>query len=82
MYFYHQYFLKDPYVMLRIIAVQGVCQILNVYWEMIPAATIKDFISKLCREMIFDAASPDVRAAVLKVSADVPKKCKCKCNCT
>ncbi|KAJ8036414.1 Condensin-2 complex subunit G2 [Holothuria leucospilota] len=58
--------LCDPYPLVRVIAVQGVCKIIGVYWELLPAATVSSLLAKLIQEEVYDTSSPDVRAAVFK----------------
>ena len=54
--------------MVRIITVQGMCQAYRVYWELIPAATIKALVLHLVQDLAWDSASADVRVAVVKVT--------------
>ena len=64
-----QVLLMDPCPTVRVTAVQGVCRICNVFWELIPVATISAFLNKLTHELAWDGASPDVRVAVIKVKS-------------
>ena len=61
----------DPCPAVRVVAVQGVCRICNVFWEMIPPATTKAFIIKLVQELANDSGSSDVRVAVFMVSDSI-----------
>eukprot|EP00232_Nephroselmis_pyriformis_P015184 CAMPEP_0182884986 /NCGR_PEP_ID=MMETSP0034_2-20130328/19337_1 /TAXON_ID=156128 /ORGANISM="Nephroselmis pyriformis, Strain CCMP717" /LENGTH=877 /DNA_ID=CAMNT_0025018231 /DNA_START=21 /DNA_END=2651 /DNA_ORIENTATION=+ len=57
--------LKDDAPAVRQVAVEGVCSVLRVYWEMVPAATAVAFMAKLVDDLAHDAASAAVRAAVV-----------------
>ncbi|XP_030855770.1 condensin-2 complex subunit G2 [Strongylocentrotus purpuratus] len=61
-----QGFLQDPCPVLRVTGVQGVCRILGMFWELIPAHVLTTFLSKLIQDMAFDASSSDVRVSVFK----------------
>lgn len=50
----------------RAAAVEGICKILNVFWELIPAPTTAAFLAKLVDDLARDASSASVRAAVLE----------------
>ena len=54
--------LSDPSQVVRATAVHGVARIAGVYWELIPAHTVKDLISKLV------SVSTTVRSRNLKDS--------------
>jgi len=58
--------LIDDCPMVRAKAVEGVCKLCFYYWEYIPASTIRDFITKLTEELVFDSSSSEVRVAVFK----------------
>ena len=62
-----QTLLEDPVVIVRASTIHGVCHIMSVYWELIPKAMIHTFILKLLQDLAWDAASADVRTAVLTV---------------
>ncbi len=66
--FSFQTLLEDPVVVVRATTVQGVFKILNLFWELIPAAVIQSFLIKLLQDLAWDSASSDVRVAVLVVS--------------
>ena len=57
----------DPCPAVRVIAVIGICRISNLFWELIPAHTLQAFMTKLVQEIVFDASSSNVRAAVFQV---------------
>ncbi|XP_071503358.1 condensin-2 complex subunit G2-like [Diadema antillarum] len=61
-----QGFLDDPCPVVRVTGIQGVCRILGVFWELIPAHVLTTFLSKLIQDMAFDVSSTDVRIAVFK----------------
>ncbi|KAL4154996.1 hypothetical protein PRNP1_007110 [Phytophthora ramorum] len=58
--------LGDSHPALRVAAIEGVSKVLSVYWELLPAETIRCFISKLVVDLVNDAASSSVRAAVFE----------------
>ncbi|XP_041372219.1 condensin-2 complex subunit G2-like [Gigantopelta aegis] len=58
--------LFDPSHTVRIVVIQGVCRIMSLYWELIPAMVIKAFITPLVQELAHDASSAEVRHAVFK----------------
>ncbi|ELT96959.1 hypothetical protein CAPTEDRAFT_221866 [Capitella teleta] len=58
--------LFDPSPEVRCLAVEGVCRICNVYWELIPIATICSFLGNLVDDLIWDVSSDDVRCSVVK----------------
>jgi condensin-2 complex subunit G2 len=39
--------LTDPCPLVRVAAAQGICTILNLYWEIIPSATTAGYVSRL-----------------------------------
>lgn len=39
--------LTDPCPLVRVAAAQGICSILNLYWEIIPSATTAGYVSRL-----------------------------------
>ncbi|TDH68834.1 hypothetical protein CCR75_000340 [Bremia lactucae] len=57
--------LGDFHPALRVAAIEGVSKILSVYWELLPAETIRRFITKLIVDLVNDVSSSSVRAAVL-----------------
>ncbi|XP_041457703.1 condensin-2 complex subunit G2-like [Lytechinus variegatus] len=61
-----QGFLTDQCPVLRVTGVQGVCRILGMYWELIPAHVLTAFLTKLIQDMAFDTSSSDVRVSVFK----------------
>jgi condensin-2 complex subunit G2 len=58
--------LGDSHPAVRIAAIQGVAKVLSVYWELLPAETIRCFISKLVVDLVNDVSSSAVRAAVFE----------------
>ncbi|WIA12344.1 hypothetical protein OEZ85_012395 [Tetradesmus obliquus] len=58
--------LTDACPSVRVVAAQGICGVLNLYWEIIPSATTAGFVSRLTSQLAFDAAMPAVRVAVLE----------------
>ena len=39
--------LEDPTPAVRVAAIAGICQILNVFWEMVPSATTAAYLKRL-----------------------------------
>lgn len=62
-----QELLNDPSVVVRVTGVVGVCRVLSYFWEMIPAAVIKSLLTRLIRDLAWDASAIGVRVAVLQV---------------
>ncbi|KAI9911243.1 hypothetical protein PsorP6_009075 [Peronosclerospora sorghi] len=58
--------LGDPHPALRVAAIEGVAKVVSVYWELLPAETIRCFISKLVVDLVNDVSSSSVRAAVFE----------------
>ncbi|KAL7687412.1 putative condensin-2 complex subunit G2 [Plasmopara halstedii] len=58
--------LGDSHPALRVAAIEGVSKVLSTYWELIPAETIRCFISKLVVDLVNDVSSSTVRAAVFE----------------
>lgn len=64
-----QFFLIDKLLMddcpeIRAVAVEGICRILNQYWEIVPAPTISKFLSKIVDDMSYDSCN-EVRLSTL-----------------
>jgi len=64
-----QFFLIDKLLMddcpeIRTVAVEGICRILNQYWEIVPALTISKFLSKIVDDMSKDSCN-EVRLSTL-----------------
>ena len=59
--------LFDPSAQVRAIACHGVCRVCATYWELLPSAVTRHFLSKLVTDLAVDSASVDVRCAVIKV---------------
>ena len=55
-----------PCPWVRAAAVDGICRILNTFWELVPAPTTAAFLAKLVDHLARDSAAPSVRAAVLE----------------
>lgn len=58
--------LSDPVPAVRVVAVHGVCKILGVFWELIPAATSHALLARLVGELAHDVRSSAVRAGVFE----------------
>ncbi|CAI5732222.1 unnamed protein product [Hyaloperonospora brassicae] len=58
--------LGDSHPALRVAAIEGVSKVLSVYWELLPAETIQRFVVKLVVDLVNDASSSTVRAAVFE----------------
>ncbi|KAF4140976.1 Condensin II non structural maintenance of chromosomes subunit [Phytophthora infestans] len=58
--------LSDSHPALRVAAIEGVSKVLSVYWELLPAETIRCFISKFVVDLVNDTSSSSVRAAVFE----------------
>ncbi|XP_077993869.1 condensin-2 complex subunit G2-like [Glandiceps talaboti] len=58
--------LEDPCPLVRAIGVQGICNIISVFWELIPSTTVQVLLNKIVREMAYDSVSSDTRVAVFK----------------
>ena len=63
-----QQLLSDPSQGVRAIVAYGVCRISAVYWEFIPAETIRQLLSIVAQKLAWDSSSTDVRHAVIKVT--------------
>ncbi|CAK9229150.1 unnamed protein product [Sphagnum troendelagicum] len=50
----------------RSVAVEGVCRILRLFWEIVPSSAAVKYLSKLVEDMAWDLSSPTVRLAVLQ----------------
>lgn len=58
--------LSDSHPALRVAAIEGVSKVLSIYWELLPAETIRCFVSKLVVDLVNDVSSSCVRAAVFE----------------
>ncbi|KAK9808548.1 hypothetical protein WJX73_007262 [Symbiochloris irregularis] len=58
--------LSDAAPAVRAEGVKGLCRLLDLYWEMIPAATSASFLKRLTGELLHDASSTAVRCTVLQ----------------
>ncbi|KAI3652047.1 hypothetical protein MP228_003350 [Amoeboaphelidium protococcarum] len=57
--------LKDSNVQVRASAIQGLCRIFAVYWEMIPTEVLSDCLTVMSTELAFDSASAETRLSVI-----------------
>ena len=60
--------LFDPLPAVRAAVASGICSICEKYWELLPGEVIKDLIGSVVNDLAYDSSSPDVRAAVFRVS--------------
>jgi len=51
----------------RVTAITGVCRVLSLYFDLVPFPVLKELLGKLVKELAWDAASADVRVAVVQV---------------
>eukprot|EP00051_Salpingoeca_urceolata_P017934 m.249024 g.249024 ORF g.249024 m.249024 type:complete len:1108 (+) comp19082_c0_seq4:119-3442(+) len=58
--------LEDDVPIVRCTAVEGVCRIAGIYWELIPYPTIAALLTKMVNDLSRDATSAAVRTAVFK----------------
>ncbi|XP_076816960.1 condensin-2 complex subunit G2-like isoform X2 [Clavelina lepadiformis] len=58
--------LMDTHPQIRTIAVFGICKVLNLYWDVIPAQVIAVLARNLYTNLAFDCSSIHVRVAVCK----------------
>ncbi|KAA8498686.1 Condensin-2 complex subunit G2 [Porphyridium purpureum] len=58
--------LQDPVVGVRLVAVQGACRVLHLYWSLIPPLVLSAVLRELCHHLAFDAASSAVRLSALE----------------
>ncbi|KAF5833222.1 condensin II non structural maintenance of chromosomes subunit-domain-containing protein [Dunaliella salina] len=58
--------MADECPLVRAAAVAGAAQVLNKYWEIIPAAATATFVAKLTGDLAYDMSWPSVRVAVLE----------------
>ena len=70
-----QELLNDPSVVVRVTGVVGVCRVLSYFWEMVPAAVIKSLLTRLIRDLAWDASAIGVRVAVLQVGWTLYLQC-------
>ena len=59
--------LVDQSVLVRVTAITGVCRVLSLYFDLVPFPVLKELLGKLVKELAWDAASADVRVAVVQV---------------
>ncbi|XP_021357093.1 condensin-2 complex subunit G2-like isoform X2 [Mizuhopecten yessoensis] len=60
-----QNLLEDTYPSIRSVTVRKLCKILSTFCEFIPAETIKNLVTKMMQDLVWDASSADVRASVI-----------------
>jgi condensin-2 complex subunit G2 len=58
--------LNDNDSNIRTLGIQGICKIINIYWELIPLNIIKTMILKLINDMIHDISCSNIRVAIFK----------------
>ncbi|CAN0325026.1 unnamed protein product, partial [Discosporangium mesarthrocarpum] len=63
--------LEDGYPSVRAVAAKGVCQVLAVYWEMLPLPTTRGLLSRVMGRLALDASSPMVRLAATEGLSDL-----------
>lgn len=56
--------LEDPVPFVRVAAIEGVCRVLGLLWEIVPASSAKRMIELLTGSLAFDVTSANVRIAV------------------
>lgn len=56
--------LKDDCPDVRVVAVEGCCRILNLFWEVIPSSTITKIITRIFDDMAYDNCS-EVRLSTI-----------------
>lgn len=59
--------LNDCDSRIRVIAVQGICRILNIYWELIPVPFIQNIFNILLNKLLYDGSNSNVRSSVIEV---------------
>lgn len=59
--------LQDNDPRIRVIAIQGICRILNIYWELIPVSFIQNIFNILLNKLLYDGSNSNVRASVIEV---------------
>ena len=64
--------LRDRAVVVRVVAILGVCRVISTFWDITPSTVIKTFLQELVENLAWDTASINVRVAVLQV-------CVCVC---
>ncbi|XP_074647754.1 condensin-2 complex subunit G2-like isoform X2 [Tubulanus polymorphus] len=61
-----QNLLVDTCADVRTVAVYGVCKVCCVYWELVPAEIVKQYLTSLTQHLVYDGTSADVRVAVFR----------------
>ena len=70
----------------RAVAVQGVCRILNVFWEIVPATTAKTMLLKLVDELVrgvrfFYSSSAPLMLLLLLCRRTMLRQLQCELQC-
>ncbi|XP_060075557.1 condensin-2 complex subunit G2-like [Ylistrum balloti] len=60
-----QALLEDTYSSIRSVTVRKLSKILSTFCEFIPVETIKNLVTKMMQDLVWDASSADVRASVI-----------------
>lgn len=58
--------LFDEVPLIRCVAIEGICKILCVFWEMIPNELSFEFLKTIIYELAYDSSSSNVRCSVFK----------------
>jgi condensin-2 complex subunit G2 len=58
--------LDDDTPDVRVTAIDGVCKVLSKFWIILSTQEINQLVGPMCRDLAFDASSPQVRQAVLR----------------
>lgn len=56
--------LEDPAPLVRVSAVEGLCRVLGLLWDLVPPAVAKKMVHVMTGTLAFDKTSANVRAAV------------------
>jgi hypothetical protein len=56
--------LEDPVPLVRVAAIEGICRVLGLLWEIVPSATARRIVDTLSGTLLLDKSSANVRAAV------------------
>ncbi|KAK8794669.1 hypothetical protein WA158_001650 [Blastocystis sp. Blastoise] len=59
-------FLTDNTIAVRVAAIEGVCKILYLYWELVPISVSKTILKYILSQSIYDVASNSIRIAVIQ----------------
>ena len=58
--------LDDDTPEVRIAAIDGVSKVLSKFWIILSTQEINQLVEPMCRDLAFDASSPQVRQAVFR----------------